>query len=345
MIDQEFDCEFVLGDNVDNIKKMDYAQLKHKVTEVHNVHFKYGYYQKGVLSFINKGFDTFLMTGDIRCISTWLFLFAALFHPRKRVFIWCHGFTGKETYIKKSINKLFFGLTNGAFLYNERSKDLMVKNGFSGQKLYTIYNSLDYDAQLEFRKQLNGTDIYKNHFQNNEKTIVFIGRLIKEKKMNLLFDAIHVLKKEGFCFNVVLIGDGPDKSLLLNHVKNLDLEPNVWFYGACYDENQNAELVYNSDLCVVPGDIGLTAIHCLMFGVPVITHDDFRFQGPEFEAIVRGKTGDFFKSNDVDSLAGTIKEWFAQHKDRDTIRKECYKEIDSKWNPHNQLEILKSVLL
>lgn len=57
----------------------------------------------------------------------------------------------------------------------------------------------------------------------------------------------------------------------------------------------NAELIYNADLCVAPGNIGLTAMHAMMFGCPCISHNDFSWQMPEFEAIVPYKTGNFLK--------------------------------------------------
>ena len=82
-----------------------------------------------------------------------------------------------------------------------------------------------------------------------------------------------------------------------------------------------------------------------MFGCPAITNDDFNHQMPEFEVIREGETGSFFNAGDSDSLANCIDGWFASHiSNRDQVRQACYNEIDSKWNPHHQLEIIKSVL-
>lgn len=83
------------------------------------------------------------------------------------------------------------------------------------------------------------------------------------------------------------------KQQLQQQVKSYNLANNIWFYGACYDEIKNAALIYNADLCVSPGNVGLTAMHSMVFGTPVITHNDFKWQMPEFEAIEPGKTGDF----------------------------------------------------
>jgi glycosyltransferase involved in cell wall biosynthesis len=83
------------------------------------------------------------------------------------------------------------------------------------------------------------------------------------------------MRSRGFFCNAVLIGDGEDRLRLEGIVKERGVNKQVWFYGACYDEKQNAELIYNADMCVVPGDVGLTAIHSMMFGTPVISHNYF----------------------------------------------------------------------
>jgi hypothetical protein len=67
---------------------------------------------------------------------------------------------------------------------------------------------------------------------------------------------------------------------------------------------------------------------------------------PEFEAIKMGKTGDFFKKDDPLSIAYTIDKWFLKKQSkREEIRLACYNEVDSRWNPHNQIALLKQVLV
>ena len=131
---------------------------------------------------------------------------------------------------------------------------------------------------------------------------------------------------------------------LEQEVKSLNISEQVWFYGACYDELVNAELVYNADLCVAPGNVGLTAIHALMFGCPVITHNDFSYQMPEFEAITPYYTGNFFKRGDQESLNDKIIEWFRVNgNQRGHIKQLCYKEVDEQWNPYFQMDVIKKV--
>ena len=56
-------------------------------------------------------------------------------------------------------------------------------------------------------------------------------------------------------------------------------------------------------------------------------------------------TGDFFKEKNIDDLAFTINKWLRLHPNNDdTIRQKCYKVIDEKYNPHFQIQLLKSLL-
>ena len=216
---------------------------------------------------------------------------------------------------------------------------------FNGRKLHVIHNSLDYDHQLEIRKRVKYTGVFEKHFGNLNPVLCFIGRLTPVKKLDQIIDALSILKDRGKKCNLVLIGEGSEYKHILDKVENLNLLKNVWFYGACYDEMVNAELIYNADLCVAPGNIGLTAMHAMMFGCPCISHNDFPWQMPEFEAIVPYKTGNFFERNNANSLADVIQEWFEiNNSSREQIRNNCYKEIDENWNPHKQIEIIKEVI-
>lgn len=345
-IDNEYDCDWFFGETTTDIKEMDVSRLKN-VT-----YYKtYGnpnrlYWQgKMIQCLFNRKYDNYLILTPTRSLSMWCFIFLkSIFFPKKQIYGWRHGFYGREGKIRKLFERLRFKGLTCEFVYNKRARDLMIESGIAADKVAIIYNSLDYETQLSLRKQLASSDIFYNHFSNRNPILCFIGRLTAVKRLDMLLNAVAHLKREGMHLNVVIIGDGEMRAELESECRNLGLTDNIWFFGACYDEKQNAELVYNSDLCVSPGNVGLTAMHSMMFGTPVITNNDFCHQMPEFEAIIKGKTGDFFDNGSVDSLAETIKEWLENHTDRESVRQNCYAEIDSRWNPDNQMRIIKQVI-
>lgn len=347
-IDKEYNCKWFFGNNKTDIKGFDINKLKEaKIVNNHFIPHTPFYYQTGTPSLSGKkGIDDFLILGDPFCVSAWLLsLRIKLFNRKKRLYFWTHGWYGKENYLRKWMKTIFFKMANGIFLYGNYAKQLMIKEGFNEKKLHVIHNSLDYDKQLVIRNSMHATDIYKEYFGNENNTLIFIGRLTEVKRIDLLLEAIASLKEQGKEYNLVLVGDGVMRKELEEITTRLNITKQVWFYGACYDENKNAELIYNADLCVSPGNVGLTAMHTMMFGTAVATHDTFCWQMPEFEAIKEGKTGTFFKINDAASIADSISSWFKQHSgNREEVRQECYKEIDTQWNPYFQMKIFKEVI-
>lgn len=345
MIDQEYDCDWFFGDNRTDIKGLDFSLLK-RVYMLKNrtVVCPPFYYQQGVQVLLKKRiYSTYLILGDFFCLSTWLFVIKAkLFYPNKKIYFWSHGWYGKENVLKRCLKKIYFHLVDGIFLYGSYAKNLMLEEGFDSTKLFVIHNSLMYEQQKALRNSLNPSGIYRIHFKNDSNNLIFIGRLTAVKQLNLLIEALAILKKSNYSVNLTIIGDGVQKYSLEKLVNEKHLCDRVWFYGACYDERINAELIYNADLCIAPGNVGLTAIHSMTFGTPVATHNCFKYQMPEFEAIHPETTGTFFAYRSANSIANCIVEWFNKHHDnREVVRNNCYKEIDAYWTPQYQISVMK----
>ena len=347
MIDAEYDCDWYFGETKSDIKEMDTSLLRNvKYYKSIGNPTKF-YWKKGILKLLfKKKYKNFFILAEVRSITDWLFFWlASAFFRDKRIYVWTHGWYGKEFGFDAKLKLWLYRHVSGTFVYGERAKNLLVKQGVSKNKLFVIHNSLDYDKQKILRENIVPSAIFKDYFKNEFPTIIFIGRLTKVKKLDMIIEALAKLRAIGALYNLVFVGDGVEKNNLQEKVDIMHLQDNVWFYGACYDEMKNAELLYNADLCVSPGNVGLTAMHALVFGCPVITHDCFEWQMPEFEAIHAGITGDFFKQDDIEDLANVINHWFANNnKRRDVVRKACFKEIDTNWNPYYQMEVIKTNL-
>lgn len=342
LFEQKYDCHWVFGNNASDIKGLDLSLLKSVETIKNRMLVGPLYYQEGVPALL-KSHDTLLLLGELFCLSTWIVLLQRrLFMRSKRVYLWSHGWYGKEGFLKKILKRWFFSMSDATFLYGQYAKDVAQQQGYTKNNLYVVHNSLDHEAQVSLRKQQTPSTIYKEHFGNERPTLIFIGRLTKVKRLDLLLQA---LGKIGNKYNLVLVGDGEARADLEQMVDHLGLRSNVWFYGACYDEVENAQLVYNADLCVSPGNVGLTAVHALTYGTPVITNNNFAWQMPEFEAIQQGVTGDFFEHENADSLAQCIQQWFQNHGNhREQVRQTCYNEIDNYWTPSYQMSQFKSII-
>ena len=237
LIGETFDTDWVFGSSMDDIKPMDTQKLRGKVTIVKNISLlsKKAYWQTNVVKqLFKKEYTHYLLSGDERCLSTWVFLLLTVFYPQKKIYFWSHGAYGKEGRIKTLIQRFFWSFVDGAVLYGNYAKEVMSKSGFKTKNFHVIHNSLNYNHQLELRNSNLSSVLYQEHFGNDYPVLIFIGRLTKVKQLDMLVDAFSMLIKDGENYNLVFIGDGEERNVLQEKVHNLNLDNNVWFYGACY---------------------------------------------------------------------------------------------------------------
>ena len=345
LMDQELGIDFFFGDSRKQgaIKELDTSCLKNFKGYFHNIGFGSIYWQNSAIRLLWSDYTDLFTTATHYCLSAWvILLLAPLFG--KRVYLWSHGAYGDERGLKRWLTVWKMKRATASLLYGNYAKDLLMEWGVPEEKLHVFYNSLAYDEEIEIRKTLLPSGFYQEHFNNNFPNLVFIGRLTAVKKLDMIIRALSLLREKGIRVNMTYVGDGPSKDALEALVRGYGLQENVWFYGPCYDEKQIAQIVYNADLCVSPGDVGLTAMHAMTFGTPVISHNNFIHQMPEFEAIEEGRTGAFFRENDVESLAESIHAWLTNGLDREQVRQNCYQVINNKYNPHRQVEMIRKVI-
>ena len=187
------------------------------------------------------------------------------------------------------------------------------------------------------------SDVFVKHFRNSFPTLIFIGRLTPVKQLDWVIRARAKHLQEDINYNVIIIGDGPMTAELKSLANQLHVENYFWFYGECYDNNVVNTLLYNAELCVSPGNVGLTALHSMMYGTPVLSNDDAKTQMPEYETIVPGKTGDLYKYHDFEDFCQKVAQWLTANHDRSLVRSYCYAMINDKWNSNNQIRILQDI--
>lgn len=275
-------------------------------------------------------FDSCIFLANPNHLSTWLAALVCRLR-RKRVVFWGHGFFSSRLTPKNRIRKLFFNLAHAFFTYGYRAKQHAIEMGFSPETVHVGFNSLDYERQLPFREN--------SHVESNSNSfrVACVSRLTSLCRYDMLIDACALAHhKYGVTVEIDFVGDGPERSNLEEKSSQLGIAAR--FHGAVYDEAELARIFVSADATVMPGKIGLTAMHSMMYGTPVISHDDFERQMPEVEAIVPGFTGNLFRYGDTQHLADVLVQSQQQFINRANVRDNCYQMIDRIYNPQRQLE-------
>jgi glycosyltransferase involved in cell wall biosynthesis len=192
----------------------------------------------------------------------------------------------------------------------------------------TAKNLSNLGIPFEIKIIPNGVDI------KNIKTIspacepsdiLFVGRLIREKHVDLLIQAFNTLLSEHPDYLLMIIGDGPEKNTVSALIKKLHLEDRIHFIGfqECHDEI----LAYmkSSKICVLPSTregFGITALEALACGLPVVTVDH---PANAIRDLITDSNG-FLCSLSVEDLAKTICLGLRQYAE---MRNACIKSAES----------------
>jgi glycosyltransferase involved in cell wall biosynthesis len=301
-------------------------------------------WQSGVLSIaFRKHFDVIIYLGDVHYLSTWVSAAVARMSG-KRVLFWGHGFKTFESGIRSIIKKLFFRIPNGHLLYGNIGRDYLIHSGFKSDDLYVVYNSLDFEAQKSIYSGLSEQKIRavrERLFDDPDAPLlVSIGRIDRYKRLDILVEAVDILRREGFAANLLIIGDGPDRNNVERLAAGSESAKSIAVLGAIYGERNLGELIGAADLCVVSGPVGLVIVHAFGYGVPVIAHDRLRIHNPEFELMTPGRTGDLYEEGNARSLAHAARQWLERNPDRAEVAGRCREMIERFYNPAHQHRVI-----
>jgi L-malate glycosyltransferase len=107
----------------------------------------------------------------------------------------------------------------------------------------------------------------------NAADLVYVGRLIDEKRVDLLLDAMHLLRDRFPALRCAIVGDGPERTPLRQRVTDLELAGRVEFHGqvegsAIYGHIKGASVLV---LPSIREGFGMTAAEAQACGtVPVV---------------------------------------------------------------------------
>ena len=165
------------------------------------------------------------------------------------------------------------------------SKELtnFYSNKFSHIKCIYIPNGLDY-TPTELAKLDN-------------KNLISVGRLSQEKGYLDLIDVFYEIYQKDKEFKLDIIGDGNERKLIENKIKELNLTKSITLHGFQKKDFINNRLK-NSSLYLMGSfeeSFGIVLIEAASFGVPQIAFDSA--QGAH-EIIEEDKTGYLIKNRD-----------------------------------------------
>ena len=170
-------------------------------------------------------------------------------------------------------------------------------------KIDVIPNGVDldkfkgYERDIEFRRKFAS---------DNEKIVFFVGRLVNEKGVHVLIDAVPKVSYNYHDVRFVIAGKGPQLDHLKWKANEMGIANKVYFTGYISDEDL-LKLYKCVDVAVFPSlyePFGIVAIEGMLANVPVVVSDTGGLGG----IVEHGVDGMKSYTGNANSLADSILE-------------------------------------
>ena len=195
----------------------------------------------------------------------------------------------------KIISKKIYMVTCPSY----KTKQDLLKTGIFPEKILKIL----YDPIIEVNK-INKYLCKKEKSELiSKKYFLNVGRLTKQKNQILLIKAFSKISAVNKDLNLIIVGDGEEKTNLINYIKFKNLENKVFLVGFIeniYPFVKNSIAVISTSLWEDPGAVMIEASFC---NKNVISSNCPN--GPE-EFLSSDMGNYLFKNNDVDSLIDKV---------------------------------------
>lgn len=212
-----------------------------------------------------------------------------------------HGFEWKRAKWSKLIRTFIRLLERFVILINKNftmvSEEQSEYIRSFGKKCTTITPGIDI-TNVQF-----DSDLFNRYHIKKNEYILFLGRLVPEKKCDILIEAFNKLENENE--QLVIAGDDPNEKNYIALLKNLAKDnKNIIFTGAVYNEDKEAFLQHCKIFCIPSELEGLpiTLLEAMSYKKICVASDI----KSNIEAL--GDTGVYFELNNVEDLAKKMSE-------------------------------------
>src|SRR5438874_5176619 len=191
----------------------------------------------------------------------------------------------------------FYGQLDTVFVNSEEYRQSWIKRGFDSAKLKIFPRGLD--TELFHPARRDAAFFEKFGACNGEVRLLYVGRISREKDLDLLAAAYRRLRDEGLLVQLCVVGHGPYSEAFAESL------PEAFFTG--YLRGKELATAYASaDIFVFPSTtdtFGNVIIEAHASGVPVIVSDA---GGPK-ELVADKANGLITRSHDVEDLTRAIR--------------------------------------
>jgi len=210
-------------------------------------------------------------------------------------------------------------------------------NIFEKNKIVVLYDSVINLCELRIKKKEPISEDLKN-----DNFFLSIGRLTKQKNFEFLISTFYEFNKINKNYKLFIIGEGEDKTKIINKIKELNLQKKVFLLGF---QNNVYKYLKHSKAFILSSlweEMGFVIIEAASCNIPVIASDCPN--GPS-EFLDYGKAGYLFNNNSFKDLLNNFKKFDSDEKNIKYNKILAAKKNVKKFTVFNHYKELEKILV
>lgn len=254
--------------------------------------------------------DVVVLTWNIRYVQ----LLPALLEARARrrpVVLWGHGYSKQFSRWKHATRTQLGKLASTCVTYSEGVRQRLIDEGLDATRVFSSPNALD-GAPLQTLRQhwlehtAERSALRQRLGIHSDRVLLFVSRLEPDKRVDLLLEAFRRLLLRHGDTQLVIVGGGSELPRLQAEARRLGVDQQTRFLGPIYDEHTLSGLFMSAAAFVYPVAVGLSILHALHYGVPVITSNNADCHNPEFDVLTHEKNSLLYRHDDPGDLTDCV---------------------------------------
>lgn len=235
----------------------------------------------------------------------------------KKTYLWGHAWSRKGKKSKSEYLRFLFKKMSSGYIAYTLAQKGELEHQLPNKTIYAACNSIYFEDEMKpiMRQSSEILDF------------IYVGRLVKEKKILLLVKAFHQkLNILPARTKLKIIGDGEQMDEIKRYLVSNNLLDKVILTGSISNYKILKELYSTSIFSISPGYVGLSITQSLGFGIPMLISKN-EPHSPELEAASIGFNSLYFKTDNLTDLGNSLvllskekKSWIAK---RNEISENC----------------------
>ncbi|MFK2819101.1 glycosyltransferase family 4 protein [Flavobacteriaceae sp. LMIT009] len=264
------------------------------------------------------------------------FIYAKLF--RKRFIWWSLGKIKNRSFgkLRTKLDMLvqFIERKSDAIIsYSSRGAEYFRSIGVKKENIFVAVNVVD-TKKIEEKRSANIRDVYNSPFNF---TLLFVGALTKEKRIDILIKAMAHLKGIENDIGLLIVGDGKNRKELERLTIELDIH-NIRFLGKRIEDNY--KFFNSANLFVLPGLGGLAISEAMCYHLPVLCSIG---DGCEVDLVTQ-ENGIIEEQMTPQKLAAHLRFFYENQQLLKQMGEKSYEKIKNKYNTDTYLNSIKNAI-